>query len=99
MESCRDPTRRNEIQLNCAERRIAFRSCAIGNANHAHSPLEPRYLPVCECGAATRFDSGDPRSRSQMLKITMHPTARNSLCQFWNDSNQKRLVARYSIVV
>ena len=29
----------------------------------------------------------------------MQATARNSLCQFWNDSNQKRLVYAYCHVV
>ena len=41
------------------------------------------------------MDSGEPRSRNQMDKTTTVPTAKNSLCQFWKDSNQKRAVPRY----
>ena len=40
------------------------------------------------CGAATGFDSGEPFWRSQIVSVTIANTARNSLCQFWNDSNQ-----------
>src|SRR5262245_5228831 len=35
------------------------------------------------------------RSLNQMDNTTMVPTAKNSLCQFWNDSNQKCAVPRY----
>jgi len=51
-------------------------------------------LPVCAWLAATGFDSGEPRCRSTIEKMIRLPTARNSLCQFWNDSNQNRDVAR-----
>ena len=45
-------------------------------------------VPVCECGASTGFDCGESFARSQMLSSTTASTERNSLCQFWNDSNQ-----------
>lgn len=46
------------------------------------------------CGISTGFDSGEPFSRSQIGRITNDATARNSLCQFCNDSNQN-LELRY----
>ena len=45
-------------------------------------------VPVSEWLAATGLLSGDPRWRRNTLSTTMARTARNSLCQFWNDSNQ-----------
>lgn len=50
--------------------------------------------PVSAWLAATVFDSGDPRCRRKIENTIRVPTARNSLCQFWNDSHQKREVAR-----
>ncbi len=40
------------------------------------------------CGAATGLDSGEPRWRRKMPSTATTKTARNSLCQFWNDWNQ-----------
>ena len=37
----------------------------------------------------------DPRSRNQIDSTARVPIAKNSLCQFWNDSNQKREVPMY----
>ena len=34
------------------------------------------------------MDSAEPRWRRKIDSTTMAPTARNSLCQFWNDWNQ-----------
>ena len=51
------------------------------------------YSPVSECDAATGFDCDEPCSRSQIERSTSTPTDMNSLCQFWNDSNQNWLVA------
>ena len=47
----------------------------------------PYPLPVSEWGAATGLDSGEPRWRRKIDSTASVPTARNSLCQFWNDSN------------
>jgi hypothetical protein len=60
----------------------------IHRSVHVHS------LPVWWCGASTGFDSGDPRWRSQIDRTTIAPIDRNSLCQFWNDSNQNLDVPR-----
>ena len=43
----------------------------------------------------TGFDSGEPFSRSQIDSTTMVKMARNSLCQFWKDSNQNWEVPKY----
>jgi hypothetical protein len=74
--------------LRCERNRYVNRICApsIRSRN--------AYPPVSLIAAATGFDSGDPRCRKKMESATMLPMARNSLCQFWNDSNQKRVVAR-----
>jgi hypothetical protein len=59
-------------------------------------PTRPRlYRPVAAWARCTGLDSGDPRSRNQRDTTTTLPTAQNSLCQFWNDSNQKGAVPRY----
>ena len=50
-------------------------------------------LPVWLWGASTGLDSGEPRCLSQIERTTIAARARNSLCQFWKDSNQKREVA------
>lgn len=50
--------------------------------------------PVSDRLAATGFDSGEPRWRKKMERMTIEPMARNSLCQFWKDSNQNRVVCR-----
>jgi hypothetical protein len=55
----------------------------------------PQPFPVSLCGASTGFDSGEPRCLSLIESNTMLATARNSLCQFWKDSNQKRELERY----
>ena len=41
-----------------------------------------RQAPVSECGAATGFDCGEPRSLRKMVNTTTHAIAKNSLCQF-----------------
>jgi hypothetical protein len=46
--------------------------------------------PVSWCGLSTGFDSGEPRWRRKIESRTTSAIDRNSLCQFWNDSNQKR---------
>jgi len=51
-------------------------------------------FPVIACRAATGFGSGEPRSRKKIVRTTIAATARNSLCEFRSDSNQKRLVVR-----
>ena len=48
------------------------------------------YSPVSSCGASTGFDCGEPFSLKKIDNTTMANTDKNSLCQFWNDSNQKR---------
>jgi hypothetical protein len=50
--------------------------------------------PVSACGACTGFDSGDHRCLRYTASHTMEAIARNSLCQFWNDSNQNRADVR-----
>ena len=51
------------------------------------------------------MDSAEPRWRRKMVPTTIAASERNSLCQFWNDSNQKRdkrgrgLAVRCPIVV
>ncbi len=45
------------------------------------------------CGAATGFDSGDPRCLRKTESTASTPTARNSLCQFWKLSYQPPAVA------
>ena len=57
--------------------------------------VAPRYRPVSSCALCTGLDSGEPCSRSQIESTTKAPTAKNSLCQFWKDSNQKRDVPTY----
>ena len=52
------------------------------------------YRPVSAWARWTGVDSGDPRSRNQLDTTTMLPTAKNSLCQFWNDANHQRAVPR-----
>jgi len=49
--------------------------------------------PVSSWGESTGFDSGEPFCRRKTDRSTSAPTDRNSLCQFWSDSNQKRFVA------
>jgi hypothetical protein len=49
-------------------------------------------VPVSLCGVSTGLDSGDPRCRRKIENTTMLAIARNSLCQFWKDSNQNREV-------
>ena len=51
--------------------------------------------PVSLCGLSTGFDSGDPRCRRKIDNTTMLAMARNSLCQFWKDSNQNLQVPAY----
>lgn len=46
------------------------------------------YLPVTALPVPTGFDSGDFLWRRTIDRRMSSPTARNSLCQFWNDSNQ-----------
>jgi hypothetical protein len=55
----------------------------------------PLYRPVSSCALCTGLDSGEPFSRSQIESTAKAPTAKNSLCQFWKDSNQKREVPTY----
>lgn len=74
----------DEKQAGCRFRRFrstfhAFIQVRRGRAVHP---------PVAEWGVATGLDSGEPFSRSQIERITIAKMARNSLCQFWNDSNQ-----------
>jgi hypothetical protein len=52
-------------------------------------------LPVSSWGLSTGFDSGDPRCRRKIERITIAAMAKNSLCQFCNDSNQNREVPAY----
>ena len=52
------------------------------------------HVPVWEWGASTSFDCDDPFSRRKIDRITIAPIDRNSLCQFWSDSNQNRAVPR-----
>lgn len=52
------------------------------------------YFPVLSCGALTSFDSGESFSLSQIDRNTTANSARNSLCQFCNDSNQNVEVRR-----
>ena len=47
-----------------------------------------RQSPVSAWGVYTGFDSAEPRWRRRTENTTMAPTARNSLCQFWNDWDQ-----------
>ena len=54
--------------------------------------------PVSEFGAATGFDSGDPRNRRKIDRTTTRAVERNSDCQFWNDSNQNWALPRWSIM-
>ena len=56
------------------------------------TPVLPRGLP-CGLGVrgVNRLDSGDPCWRKKIESTTIDPIARNSLCQFWNDSNQNQL--------
>src|SRR5215218_9985785 len=56
--------------------------------------LRAQELPVSLCGAATGFDSGDPRWRRKTDNHANEATARNSLCQFWKDWNQNSEVRR-----
>jgi hypothetical protein len=49
-----------------------------------------RQRPVSWCGACTALDSGEYRCLRYTASHTIDAMARNSLCQFWNDSNQKR---------
>ena len=49
--------------------------------NKPGAKTEP-YSSFSQCGVSTDFDSGEFFSRSTMLNTTMHPIARNSLCQF-----------------
>ena len=55
-------------------------------------PAAGFYSPVSSVGAATGFDCGDPFCRNQIVSSASTPTEKNSLCQFWNDSNQNSLV-------
>src|SRR5690606_2709880 len=48
------------------------------------------YSPVSISGASTGFDWDDPYWRRKMDSTTIANIERNSLCQFWNDSNQNR---------
>jgi hypothetical protein len=50
---------------------------------------------VASCGAPTGFDSGEPRWRRKMAKVTNEPTARNSDCQFWSVASQKLALPTY----
>ena len=56
------------------------------------------YAPVLAYGAFTALDSGEPRCRKTIESTTNEATARNSLCQFWNDSNQNCEVRMNSAV-
>jgi hypothetical protein len=53
--------------------------------------LNAHSVPVWECGAVTGFDSGEPRKRRKIDRITSIAVDRNSDCQFWKDSNQNWL--------
>jgi hypothetical protein len=57
-----------------------------------NSSEQARYSPVSLDGAATGFDCADPCCRSQIDIKTSNATEKNSLCQFWNDSNLNWLV-------
>ena len=48
--------------------------------------------------AATGFDCGEPFCRNQIVSRASTPTEKNSLCQFWNDSNQNCAVPMYARV-
>ncbi len=48
--------------------------------------------------ASTGFDSAEPCCRSQIVRITIAASDRNSLCQFWSDSCQNLAVPMYCTV-
>jgi hypothetical protein len=62
--------------------------CADCSARLCYQP------PVLLCGAATGFDWEVLLCLRQCESPIIAPIARNWLCQFWNDSNQKRGAAR-----
>src|SRR5690348_2964752 len=69
-----------------------------GPGQGAHPVGTPRQAePVCEWGASTGFDSGEPCWRRKIARTVSATIDMNSLCQFWNDSNQNCDVARYPI--
>ena len=65
-----------------------------GGAGAGPRPGRRYPSPVALCGAGTGFDSGEPSWRSRIERTTSAPMERNSLCQFWNDSNHSRAVVR-----
>lgn len=76
-------------------RRIAETGCALRVLPllikldvATYAARKPGYDPVCSSRAPIGLDSGDLRCRKNMDSRMRDPTARNSLCQFWNDSNQ-----------
>jgi len=64
------------------------------NRCNGRAAARARYAPVSECGLSTSFDSGEPSCRRKMDSTIIERMARNSLCQFWNDSNQNCDVLR-----
>src|SRR5687767_3534313 len=56
-------------------------------------------FPVSVSPASTGLDSGEPFCRKKMESTTNTQIDKNSLCQFWNDSNQKVDDSIYSSVV
>ena len=87
-----------DIDLGIAhqERMLRFAQACAGVAAHRNRVSSSAFyaVPVSACGAATGFDSGEPRWRRKIDSTTIEKTARNSLCQFWNDSNQNSLEVR-----
>ena len=51
---------------------------------------------MAPCGTCTGFDCGDPFCRRKIDRTIRTATERNSLCQFWNDSNQNFASVTYS---
>ncbi len=61
---------------------------------NVHLPGTHNCLPVSACDACTGFDSAEPSWRRKTERTTTTAIERNSLCQFWNDSNQNVELAR-----
>ena len=77
------PTKRNKSTTK------ANASAASGNSAMVSEPgFRYPLSPVARCEACTGFDSGDPYCRRKIVNTTIVAIARNSDCQFCNDSNQ-----------
>ena len=65
-----------------------FTSAAAEPRGRCSESPDWHHRPFRHGAPCTGFDSGEPSCREIPANHTMTPTERNSLCQFWSDSNR-----------